>query len=327
MGDGLIVHEGAVRLGCFLAVMVLMLSWERAAPRRAQTPRRGRWFANFALVAVDAALLRMALPAAAVGAALLAAEHGVGALNHLSIPPWCAVLITIIVLDFAVWAQHVAVHKLPIFWRMHRVHHSDIGFDTTTAVRFHPFEILLSMLYKMTVVAILGAPAAGVMIFEVLLNASALFNHGNVRLSLAIDRVIRVLVVTPDMHRVHHSIRQEETDSNYGFCLSIWDRLFGTYRAAPRDDHEKMMIGLRDYRAPDEQRLVHLLLLPFRHTTRGSAPVSRAADDPNLQSASTGAPSRAPQRRTAVEPGGRFSSSVRRALARPSPTKKTIGDG
>jgi sterol desaturase/sphingolipid hydroxylase (fatty acid hydroxylase superfamily) len=264
MIDLALAHEGVLRASCFLAVLLIMLGWERASPRRAPcTPRRGRRLVNLGLVVIDAALLWLLLPAAAAGASLLAGAHGWGLFNNLAAPRWVAMLAAVVALDLAVWAQHVAMHKVGPLWRLHRVHHSDLDFDTTTGVRFHPLEILLSMIYKATLVIALGAPAAAVVAFEILLNASSLFAHGNIRLPPALDAAMRAVVVTPDMHRVHHSVRREETDSNYGFNLSVWDRLFGTYRAQPRAGHDGMIIGLPEFRRPREQRLGRLLLQPL----------------------------------------------------------------
>ncbi|HYN39903.1 MAG TPA: sterol desaturase family protein [Rhodospirillales bacterium] len=280
----LIAHEGGIRLGYFVAVLALMLAWERAAPRRHDRPPRLRQITNIALVAIDAALLRLLLPAAAVAASVLAQQHGLGLFNAVDLPAAVAFALTMVLLDLAVWAQHVAMHKVPLLWRLHRVHHSDVAFDVTTGVRFHPAEILLSMLYKVAVVVLLGAPAAAVIAFEVMLSVSSLITHGNVRLPAAIDRRIRRLLVTPDMHRVHHSIHREETDSNYGFTLSLWDQLFGTLRAQPRDGHAGMRIGLAAFRGADEQRLDRLLLQPLRLPRAAIAappsPVQPDARDP-----------------------------------------------
>ena len=193
----------------------------------------------------------------------LVRHTGWGFFNAAGAPAWLAFAASVVLLDLAIWAQHVVMHRAPWLWRLHRVHHSDIDFDATTAIRFHPFEIILSMFYKMVVVVILGAPAAAVICFEILLSGGALFTHGNVRLPLAFDRMLRWVVVTPDMHRVHHSVRRPETDSNYGFSLSLWDRLFGTYRDQPADGHEGMAIGLDEFRAPRDRHLDRLLLQPF----------------------------------------------------------------
>jgi sterol desaturase/sphingolipid hydroxylase (fatty acid hydroxylase superfamily) len=241
-----------------------MLGWEQTSPRRVPTTARpARWLANLSLVVIDAALLRLLLPAAAVGTSLLAHANGWGLFNMLAAPPWLAAAVTIVVLDLGVWGQHVAMHKVRPLWRLHRVHHSDLDFDTTTGVRVHPLEILLSMIYKALLVAALGAPAVSAVAFEILLNASSLFTHGNVRLPSALDKAIKLVLVTPDMHRVHHSVRRDETDSNYGFNLSVWDRLFRSYRAQPRAGHDGMIIGLSQFRQAHEQRLGDLLLQPL----------------------------------------------------------------
>ena len=228
MVQALVNHEALIRVIGFASVLGLMLLWERLARYRPDPLPWRRITANLGLAAVDALLLRLLLPAAAVGAALWAEARGFGLIAALDLPAAIAFALTIVILDLALWAQHVLTHKVPLLWRLHRVHHSDIHFDTTTGVRFHPVEILLSMAYKMGVVVLLGAPAAAVIAFEILLNGGALFNHGNVRLPALVERMARLIVVTPDFHRVHHSARVAETDSNYGFFLSVWDRLFRT---------------------------------------------------------------------------------------------------
>ncbi len=263
--DWLMQHEPGVRLAAFSGVLVLMLAWELLAPRRAlANPRIVRWSNNLGIVVLNTVLLRLVFPAAAVGVALLAESRGWGLLAMLELPGWLTVLIAVLVLDLAIWAQHVIFHAVPALWRLHRMHHTDTDFDVTTGLRFHPIEILLSMLIKAAVIILLGAPAVAVLIFEVLLNATSMFNHGNVRLPARLDRVLRWVVVTPDMHRVHHSWHPEETNSNYGFNLPWWDRLFRTYRAQPRDGHEGMTIGINLFREPGDLRLDRLLLQPFR---------------------------------------------------------------
>lgn len=266
--DWLMQHEPGVRLAAFSGVLVLMLAWELLAPRRAlANPRLVRWGNNLGVVVLNTVLLRLVFPAAAVGVALLAESRGWGVLAMLELPGWLAVLIAVMLLDLAIWAQHVVFHAVPVLWRLHRMHHTDTDFDVTTGLRFHPIEILLSMLIKAAVIILLGAPAVAVLIFEVLLNATSMFNHGNVRLPARVDRVLRWVVVTPDMHRVHHSWHPEETNSNYGFNLPWWDRLFRTYRAQPRDGHEGMTIGINLFREPGDMRLDRLLLQPFRGPT------------------------------------------------------------
>jgi sterol desaturase/sphingolipid hydroxylase (fatty acid hydroxylase superfamily) len=249
--------------------MLAVLGWERARPRRLpSTSRRHRWIVNLGLVALDVAAVRLLLPAAMVSAALFAAEHGWGLFNHVAAPFWLAVLVAMVLLDLGVWAQHLAMHKVAPLWRLHRVHHTDTDVDVTTGVRFHPFEILLSVVYKSLLVVALGAPAMAAVAFEILLNASSLFTHGNLRLPTALDRALRLIVVTPDMHRVHHSILRPETDSNYGFNLSLWDRVFGTYRAQPSAGHDGMIIGLAEFRDARDQRLDRLLLQPLATANR-----------------------------------------------------------
>ena len=242
-----------------------MALWEILAPRRRQAVgRRRRWPGNIGVVVVDTLILRLLFPTAAVGVALLGEARGWGLLNNLQLPGWLAVLATILVLDLAIYLQHVLFHAVPALWRLHRMHHADLEIDVTTGIRFHPVEILLSMLIKIGVVAALGAPAVGVLLFEVILNATSMFNHGNVLLPAPLDRVIRWLLVTPDMHRVHHSIVPAETNSNFGFNLSLWDRLFGTYRPQPAAGHLGMTIGIESFRDPGELRLDKMLLQPLR---------------------------------------------------------------
>jgi sterol desaturase/sphingolipid hydroxylase (fatty acid hydroxylase superfamily) len=261
-----LAHESAIRLGFFLGVFTLVALWEVAAPRRALTVSKAlRWASNLGLVALNTVVLRLLFPLAAVGVAAFCAENGWGLLNHFQVPFWVAVPLAVIAMDFVIWLQHVMVHAVPALWRLHRVHHADLDYDVTTGARFHPLEIILSMLIKFATLVVLGPPVVAVVIFEVLLNATSMFNHGNIRLPLAIDRVLRWLVVTPDMHRVHHSIEDDETNSNFGFNLPWWDRLFGTYRDQPRAGHLGMTIGIRDYTNPREvDRLDGMLLLPFR---------------------------------------------------------------
>ncbi|WP_375054987.1 sterol desaturase family protein [Zobellella sp. DQSA1] len=264
-------YEPLVRLGLFIGVLLAMMGWELAAPRRRpQCPRRRRWPHNLALVALNTLLVRLWFPLAAVGAALVAAERGWGLLNQLSLPGWFGLLLSLLALDFIIYLQHRLFHAVPLLWRLHRLHHADLEFDVTTGLRFHPLEILLSMLIKLLAVVLLGTPALAVLIFEVLLNISSMFNHGNVRLPARLDRRLRLLVVTPDMHRVHHSILRRETDSNFGFNLPWWDRLFGTYRAQPAAGHAGMIIGLEEFRDPGELRLDRMLLQPFRRPPRPS---------------------------------------------------------
>ena len=265
MRHAVLQYEPWIRLGAFGAVFLAMALAERWAPRRrAGTPGAPRWRANLGLVVVDSALLRLLHAASGVGAALAVEAQGWGLLNALpAFPRALAAPATVVVLDLAIYAQHVLFHAVPLLWRFHRVHHSDRDFDVSTGVRFHPVEILLSVLYKMAAVALLGLPAVAVLAFEVLLNATSLFNHGNVFLPAGVDRVLRAFLVTPDMHRIHHSPLRVETDSNYGFNLPWWDRLFGTYRDQPSAAHATMAIGLDDMRQPERWPLLGLLAMPF----------------------------------------------------------------
>jgi len=270
--DGPLAYEAWLRLLAFLAVFAAMATWETRAPRRdPELERRRRWPANLGLLLIDALLVRLLIPTAAVGVALLGEARGWGLLNNLDLPGWLAFALALLLLDLAIYLQHVLFHAVPAFWRLHRVHHSDLAFDLTTALRFHPVEILLSMALKVGVVAAVGAPALAVVLFEVLLNGMAMFNHGNVYLPWEWDRRLRRVVVTPDMHRVHHSVHPVETNSNFGFNLSVWDRLFGTYRDQPVDGHTGMTIGLDAYRDPRQLGLVGLLLQPFRGPAPGGS--------------------------------------------------------
>jgi sterol desaturase/sphingolipid hydroxylase (fatty acid hydroxylase superfamily) len=259
-------HEPVIRLGAFAAALIVVAAWEALAPRRPQLIGRARrWPGNLGVVAIGALLVRLVFPVTAVGTALLAESRGFGLLNAIRAPAWAAIPAAVIGLDLAIYLQHVLFHAVPALWRFHRMHHADLEFDVTTGVRFHPGEMVLSMGIKLAVTAVLGAPAAAVALFEVLLNATSMFNHGNVRLPLRLDRVLRWVLVTPEMHRVHHSVLRRETDSNFGFNLPWWDRLFGTYRAQPAAGHERMTIGLEQFRDPGELRLDRMLLQPFRN--------------------------------------------------------------
>jgi len=265
--------EPAIRVAAFASIFALMGLWELLAPRRRlSVGRLRRWPSNLGIVALDTLLVRLLLPTAAVGTALLGEERGWGLLPALGISGWAAVGVAVVALDLAVYLQHVLFHAVPALWRLHRMHHADLDFDVTTGNRFHPLEILLSMAWKLVVVAALGAPASAVLGFEVLLNGTAMFNHGNVRIGERLDRRLRWFVVTPDMHRVHHSIVTAETNSNFGFNLPWWDRLLGTYRPAPAAGHEGMTIGLGQLRDPGELRLDRMLLQPLRDLRSGPGP-------------------------------------------------------
>jgi sterol desaturase/sphingolipid hydroxylase (fatty acid hydroxylase superfamily) len=267
--------EIPIRLAAFAGVLAGMAAWELLAPRRPQAAERPlRWSSNLGIVVLDTILVRILVPTTAVGIALLAEQRGWGLFHSFAVPAWLAVLAAVIVLDLAIYLQHVLFHAVPALWRLHRMHHADLAFDVTTGVRFHPIEILLSMLIKLVVVAALGAPALAVLLFEVLLNATSMFSHGNVRLSERLDRMLRWIVVTPDMHRVHHSAAVPETNSNFGFNLPWWDRMFGTYRAQPVAGHDAMTIGIEQFRDRSELRLDRMLLQPFREDV-GSYPLGR----------------------------------------------------
>lgn len=261
--------ELVARIGAFATVFSLMAWLELRQPRRPlRHARRTRWPTNMAIVVIDSAVVRVmslfALPIVAVAAAEFAARNGLGLFNTIGVPAVAAVLLSILVLDFAVWLQHVASHKIPILWRLHRMHHADQDFDATTAIRFHPIEIALSMLWKSAWVVMLGAPPVAVLLFEIILNGCAIFNHANVALPPRLDRVMRKLIVTPDMHRVHHSVLQSEHNSNYGFNFPFWDWLFRTYAAQPSAGHDGMTIGLVPYQTEGPTRLSWCLTLPFK---------------------------------------------------------------
>jgi sterol desaturase/sphingolipid hydroxylase (fatty acid hydroxylase superfamily) len=275
MRTAIFAYEPYIRLAAFGGVFAAMALWEFLGPRREQAIGRAwRWPNNLGVVVVDTLLVRVLFPTTAVGLALLAEAHGFGLFNTLALPAWFAVLASVVILDFAIYLQHVLFHAVPALWRLHRMHHADLEFDVTTGLRFHPIEILLSMVIKLAAVAALGAPAVAVLVFEVLLNATSMFNHSNVRIPLGLDRILRWLVVTPDMHRVHHSILARETNSNFGFNLPWWDRLFGTYRAQPAAGHEAMTIGIEQFRDSRELGLDRMLIQPFRNEA-GCYPLGR----------------------------------------------------
>ncbi len=263
------MSEPVIRLGAFVCVFAAMAAFELWSPRLEREELRGalkarRWVTNLSVLLLSSIAMRIVFPVAAVGAALWAEERGWGLFPALGVAPAVAGVLSFVVLDLAVWLEHVASHKIPLLWRIHRMHHADTGFDVTTGLRFHPFEILLSMVWKAAVVIALGAPVIAVLVFEVVLNATSMFNHSNAKLPIGLDRYLRWVLVTPDMHRVHHSSIRRETDSNYGFNFPFWDRIFRTYIAQPRLGHEAMEIGLREYRGSAPARLLWVLLLPFR---------------------------------------------------------------
>ncbi|MBQ0724413.1 MAG: sterol desaturase family protein [Cycloclasticus sp.] len=266
-------HEIGVRLGFFLGIFALMALWELKAPRRPlNVSKTLRWTNNLALVFFNSLVLRLIFPAAAVGVAAFADINHWGLLNHFNVPFALSLLLSIIALDLVIYLQHVMVHAVPTLWRLHRVHHADPDFDVTTGARFHPIEIILSMLIKFATIVVLGPPIVAVIIFEVVLNAMAMFNHANVKLPLAFDRVLRLIIVTPDMHRVHHSVEDNEANSNFGFNLSIWDRVFGTYINQPRDGHQSMSIGIHGFNdAKQVSSIWGMLSLPFIGKVTGYA--------------------------------------------------------
>lgn len=266
LDEFILQNEIVIRLVFFFGIFAIMAIWEVVAPRRALTVSKVvRWTSNLGLVVLNSIILRLLFPAAAVGVAVFANEHGWGLLNYYQLPFTLAVVLSVIAMDFIIYSQHVLVHAIPALWRLHRVHHADLDYDVTTGARFHPIEIILSMLIKFATIVVLGPPVIAVIIFEVVLNAMAMFNHSNVRMPLALDRIIRTLFVTPDMHRVHHSVEESEANSNYGFNLSIWDRLFDTYIAQPRYGHEGMTIGIFKLRDPKQvDQLPGMLMLPFK---------------------------------------------------------------
>ena len=263
--EWILENEPIVRLTLFIGVFAVVAAWEVISPRRALTQPKGlRWANNLALTALNSIVLRLLFPAAAVGVALFAQQQGWGLLNHFGLSFIAAIAITVVAMDFVVWLQHVMVHAIPLLWRLHRVHHADLDYVLTTGARFHTLEIILSMLIKFSTILLLGPPVMAVVIFEVLLNATAMFNHGNISIPEHVDRVLRLFVVTPDMHRVHHSVHAPLTNSNFGFNLPWWDRLFGTYVAQPPEGHLKMEIGLDTFRDPKQvERLPGMLMLPF----------------------------------------------------------------
>ncbi|RUO55627.1 sterol desaturase family protein [Pseudidiomarina homiensis] len=262
------------RLGCFVGVLALMLLWEYWQPKRSATlPARKRWPANLGIVVINTLTLRLLIPAGAIGAAVWSQESSFGLLQQTSLPLWLITVIGFLILDCAIYWQHRLFHRIPLLWRVHRMHHADTDFDTTTGLRFHPVEILLSMLIKIGVVVTFGIAPMTVLIFEIILNATSLFNHGNVALPRRLERPVRALIVTQEMHRIHHSQIPRETDSNFSFNLSIWDRLFGTYNALPTKGSDGIEIGLKEYPAgQDSTKLSYLLAIPFRQPKpRGDA--------------------------------------------------------
>jgi len=253
-----------IRMAGFLGVLTLMALWEVGAPRRSfSMPRGPRWFVNITVVVLDSVIVRLLFAAGTVGMAMVAIERNWGLLNQLSWPSWLNILLTVIALDFVLYLQHVMFHAIPLFWRFHMMHHADLDCDVTTGVRFHPVEVVLSMVIKLGAVLLFGAAPVGVLVFEIVLNATSMFNHSNIWMPVVVDRALRWMIVTPDMHRIHHSVLPQETNSNFGFNLPWWDRLLGTYREDPLRSHTIMSLGLEQYRDPRGLTLRHILALPF----------------------------------------------------------------
>lgn len=267
----LLKHETTIRLACFFGTLLIMTIWELFAPKRALTQSKTlRWSSNLGLVLINSIVWRLLVPAGVVGLALSAEGSAWGLFNQIDLPIFLEVIVCVLLLDLAIYAQHIVFHKIPWLWKLHLVHHVDLDIDTTTGIRFHTIETLISFAWKALLILALGTPALAVMIFEILLSVCALFNHSNVRLPLWFDKILRLVLVTPDMHRVHHSVEQHETNSNYGFCLSIWDMIFHTYRAQPDAGHEAMTIGLANFRESSVEKLGHMLALPFKDKKNNS---------------------------------------------------------
>lgn len=258
------VGEQIIRLVFFFGILVVIAVWELIAPRRSLTVSKGqRWFTNLALVVINTAVVRFLLPVLPVGLALLAHERGWGVLNLVILPSWINIVLAVVALDFVIYLQHVLFHFSPVLWRLHRMHHTDLDIDVTTGNRFHPIEIVISIWIKLAAVALFGPPVVAVIVFEVVLNATSQFNHGNIMIPETVDRWLRLVVVTPDMHRIHHSVTPRETNSNFGFNLPWWDRLCGTYRPQPEQGHTAMSIGLKEFRDSTKLSLSKLLFQPF----------------------------------------------------------------
>lgn len=275
MADFLMTHQGPVRLAFFLTVLGAVAMWEVAAPKRKLVHSKAvRWAANLGVVGVNVLVVGLLVPITAVATALLAQERGWGLLNNVDIHPTVGMLLAILALDCIIYLQHVMFHAVPVLWRLHRMHHADTDYDVSLGLRFHPLEVILSLGIKLAAIVLLGPTPVTVIVFEVILNGTAMFNHGNVRMPLGLDRVLRLVVVTPDMHRVHHSILPGETNSNFGFNLPWWDRLFGTYKAQPKAGHEGMTLGLNEFRDPKYLTLPWLLEMPFEKET-GSYAINR----------------------------------------------------
>jgi sterol desaturase/sphingolipid hydroxylase (fatty acid hydroxylase superfamily) len=264
MAEYLLQHEGTIRLGFFVGIFLAVALGELVDPRRPlNTSKRSRWFSNIGIVVMNTVFLRVIFPIGAIGVAVWVERQGWGLFNHLAWPLWMEVALSVVFLDFIIYLQHVMFHAIPVLWRLHMMHHADMDYDVTTGTRFHPVEIFISMAIKVSAITLIGAPALGVILFEILLNGTAMFNHGNFYIPLGLDRVLRWFVVTPDMHRVHHSVFPSEANANFGFNLPWWDRLLGTYKPQPTKGHDGMTIGLNQFRDPSRLTLGHLLIMPF----------------------------------------------------------------
>lgn len=273
-------NEVTIRLFFFFGIFIIVAIWEVLSPRRVLTTSKPvRWFSNMGIVFIDSLAGRFLLPIPAIGLAVLAENNGWGLMNNMDLPLWLSITAGILALDLVIYLQHIMFHSVPILWRLHMMHHADLDYDVTTGLRFHPLEILISMAIKFSAIVVIGPSPLTVVLFEIILNATAMFNHGNIRLSLGIDKVLRLLVVTPDMHRVHHSVTIRETNSNFGFSFPWWDRFFGTYRPQPVAGHEGMTIGLAQFRDTKKLTLPWLLALPFIGET-GSYPINRSGREP-----------------------------------------------
>jgi len=268
-------NEAIIRISIFILTFFVIAKWEYIAPRRQlTTSKRDRWIGNLGIVVIDTITVRLIFPIAAVGLAIVAESNGWGLLNYFNIPGWLAFILGAVIMDLVIYFQHVLFHAVPLLWRIHMVHHADLDYDLTTGIRFHPIEIVLSMVIKFAAIAALGPPPEAILAFEIILNSSAMFNHGNIRLPTKVDQLLRLLIVTPDMHRVHHSVNKIETNSNYGFNLSLWDRLFATYCSQPTEGHENITIGLEQFRNPKKLTLGWMIVLPFIGKT-GRYPINR----------------------------------------------------
>lgn len=264
ISEFIVSNEATIRMTFFVGIFVVVALVELGVPRRPlTTSKTGRWFANIGIVIINTVVLRLLVPAGALGISVWVGRQGWGVFNYVDWPFWVEVILSVILLDFVIYLQHLMFHAVPLLWRLHMMHHADLDYDLTTGTRFHPIEIIISMGIKAVAISVLGAPPVGVIIFEILLNGTAMFNHGNFYIPLGVERILRLLVVTPDMHRVHHSVLPSETNSNFGFNLPWWDRLMGTYRAQPTKGHDGMTIGLNQFRDPARLTLPRIIALPF----------------------------------------------------------------